>query len=137
MKTFEPSSTFTQLREKIRQKGHQTGITIRVGMGTCSIAVGAREVLHALHQELSARQLAVHVTTTGCQGLCSEEPLLSVERPGEGVVTYRRVSPDKIPEITERHLIGGHPVTKWVLVQGQPGMQPPPLSHQNQRVSQG
>ena len=53
---------------------------ITVHMGTCGIAAGAREVMNALLEELGAvdRQ-DIRVVTSGCMGMCSSEPNVTVE----------------------------------------------------------
>ena len=65
-----------------------------VGMGTCGIAAGAREVLTAILNELDKRGIKdVAVETTGCIGMCQYEPLVDIIRPGEPRVTYGNVKP--------------------------------------------
>ena len=71
----------SQLQTKAR-KSNDTQIII--GMGTCGIAAGAREVMTAVLEELAKRNLNnVSVLQTGCIGMCQKEPLLDVVRPGE------------------------------------------------------
>jgi len=49
-------------------------------MGTCGIAAGSRNVMNALLAELEAKDIKdVIVTTSGCAGLCSREPMATVE----------------------------------------------------------
>jgi len=53
---------------------------ITVHMGTCGIASGAREVMESLMQAIEEANVSdVAVTTSGCMGLCSREPLVTVE----------------------------------------------------------
>ena len=61
---------------KLRQS---SGTKIIVGMGTCGIAAGAREVMSAILQELNKRHLFdVQVQQTGCIGMCEKEVLVDV-----------------------------------------------------------
>ena len=92
-----------------------TGTKITIGMGTCGIAAGAREVMHAILDELQQREIEAHVTTVGCAGLCASEPLIDIEQAGGGRVTYGNVSPTMVPRIIEEHLIGGRIVEEWVV----------------------
>ncbi len=81
---------------------------IIIGMGTCGIAAGARGVLDAVMTELHKRGLTdVAVETTGCIGMCQEEPLLDVIRQGESRVTYGKVSPEEVPRIIAEHVVNG------------------------------
>ena len=92
-----------------------TGTTITVGMGTCGIAAGARDTMHAILDELAARQIDAHVTTVGCIGQCVKEPLVDIEQAGQPRITYGNVRPDMIPQLIEAHLIQGEPVAEWVV----------------------
>ncbi|KUK39643.1 MAG: NADP-reducing hydrogenase subunit HndB [Synergistaceae bacterium] len=89
---------------------------IIVGMGTCGIAAGAREVMTAILAELEKRGIKdVAVETTGCIGMCQFEPLVDVIRPGEPRITYGNVSPEDVPRIIAEHLINGNVVTDKVI----------------------
>jgi len=102
----------TQKSLKVRL---ETGTTITVGMGTCGIAAGARETMHAILDELQKREIDAHVTTVGCIGICSAEPLVDIELAGTGRITYANVKTDMVPRLIEEHLINGHVVDEWVL----------------------
>ena len=76
--------------KRIREQAHkdllartQTGTRIIIGMGTCGIAAGAREVMHAVIKELDSRKIEAHVETVGCIGMCSKEPLVDIEQAGK------------------------------------------------------
>ena len=88
-----------KLREKaqeaIRLREQTDGTKIIVGMGTCGIAAGAREVMLALMDELEKKNIAdVVVTQTGCAGLCEKDPLVVVFRPGEPKITFGYMTPE-------------------------------------------
>ena len=71
------------LSERALRKGGTT-IKITVHMGTCGIAAGAREVMDALTEELAASgRKDIRVVTSGCMGMCSSEPNVTVEMLGE------------------------------------------------------
>ncbi len=92
-----------------------TGTKITIGMGTCGIAAGARETMHAILDELKKREIDAHVTTTGCIGMCVREPLVDIEQAGQARVTYVNVTPDMVPRLIEEHLINGHAVEEWAI----------------------
>ncbi|KUK37055.1 MAG: NADP-reducing hydrogenase subunit HndB [Clostridia bacterium] len=81
--------------------------SIFVGMGTCGIAAGAREVMAAILEEVNKRNLQVNVIQTGCIGMCEQEPLVDVQRPGEDRITYRKVKPSDVPRIIVGHVMHG------------------------------
>ena len=92
-----------------------TSTTITVGMGTCGIAAGARETMHAILAELETRGIDAHVTTVGCIGMCSKEPLVDIQQGDEPRVTYGNVSPEMVPRLIDEHLIQGHLVDEWIV----------------------
>ncbi len=96
------------------RKNNDTQIII--GMGTCGIAAGARDVMAAVLEELAKRNLHdVAVLQTGCIGMCQKEPLLDVVRPGEDRVTYGPVKPSDVPRIIADHLVNGNVVEDLVV----------------------
>ncbi len=108
--------------KRVREEAQQsmkvrldTGTTIIVGMGTCGIAAGARDTMHAILEELAKRQIDAHVTTVGCIGMCVKEPLVDIEQAGQPRVTYGNVNPDMVPRLIEEHLIKNQPVAEWVI----------------------
>jgi NADP-reducing hydrogenase subunit HndB len=109
-----------KLREKaqetIRLREQTEGTKIIVGMGTCGIAAGAREVMLALVDELQKKNLSdVVVTQTGCAGLCEREPLVEVIRPGEPKITYGYMTPEKIRSVVTSHVVNGQVIGEYVI----------------------
>lgn len=107
-----------QLRERVQgeiKARTQASTTITIGMGTCGISAGAREVMRAILAELDARGIDAHVTTTGCIGMCSKEPLVDIQQGDEPRVTYGNVTPAMVPRIVDEHLVQGDVVTEWVV----------------------
>lgn len=93
----------------------QTGTRIIVGMGTCGIAAGAREVMHAILRELENRKIEAHVETVGCVGMCAQEPLVDIEQAGKARVRYANVTPENVPRLIEEHLIKGQVIQEWAI----------------------
>ena len=92
---------------------------ITVHMGTCGIAAGAREIMNALLAEVQQKDIKdVIVTTSGCAGLCSREPMATVELKGEAPVKYVDLTPDKIRTILTEHVLGGKIVKDYALAIG-------------------
>jgi NADP-reducing hydrogenase subunit HndB len=101
----------------LREGGHRAKITVH--MGTCGIASGARKVMGAVIDEISKRGLTeVMVTTSGCAGLCSREPMATIELLGEAPVKYVDLDEQKMREILIEHVIGGKIVERYALAVG-------------------
>jgi len=97
----------------LREGRKETQVTVH--MGTCGIAAGARDILAEVMAELSRRNIdGVAVQTTGCIGMCQDEPLLDVIRGGQRV-TYGRVKPEDVPLIIAEHVVNGRVVDKLAI----------------------
>jgi len=92
---------------------------ITVHMGTCGIASGARTVMTALIEEFEKNKIEdVILTSSGCAGLCSREPMVTVELKGHTPIKYCDLTPEKICRILNEHVIGGNAVQEYALVKG-------------------
>jgi len=107
--------------EKLRthlQEGSQAqaedGATITVGMGTCGISAGAREVVRAIQAELDAKEIEAQVRAVGCIGMCHMEPLVDIQQGDGPRFTYAKVTPKKVKRIIEEHVMQGQVVDDWV-----------------------
>lgn len=113
--------------KKIKEKVHaemslrdgDRRVKVTVHMGTCGIASGAREVLDTLLQEIEAAKVHdVIVTTSGCMGLCSREPLVTVEILNQDPIKYEYMNPNKIRQVFKKHILDGEIQTPFVLARG-------------------
>jgi len=92
---------------------------ITVHMGTCGIASGAREVMNALMQAIEEVNVTdVVVTTSGCMGLCSREPLVTVEIVGQEPIKYEYMDANKMRQVFKRHVLEGEIQNPFVLARG-------------------
>jgi NADP-reducing hydrogenase subunit HndB len=107
-----------KLRQEVQKEiatRTETNTVITVGMGTCGIAAGARETMHAIMAELEKRQIEAHIATVGCIGMCANEPLVDIEQAGKPRISYGRVTADRVGRLIEEHLINGRLVDEWVV----------------------
>ncbi len=92
---------------------------ITVHMGTCGIAAGARKIMNTLLEEFEKQNIAdVILTSSGCAGLCSREPMATVELKDEAPVKYVDLTPEKIRKIFEEHVNGGKVIEEYALAKG-------------------
>lgn len=101
----------------LREGGYRARITVH--MGTCGIAAGARKVMEALLDEINRNNVKdVIVTTSGCAGLCSKEPMATVEIINESPVKYVHLNEEKIQKIFKEHIMAGNAVQDYAIVVG-------------------
>jgi (2Fe-2S) ferredoxin len=81
--------------------------------GSCG-AKGSEAIRQALKAELKRRGLKgrVRANAAGCLDACGFGPTIVVYPEG---VWYARVRVEDVPEIVERHLVGGQPVERLLL----------------------
>ena len=88
---------------------------IKVGLASCGIAAGGRKVYDAFSTLILNKGLNIELKQTGCIGMCYNEVLVEVSPPEGRHVFYKHVTPKQVERIVGEHLIGGKPVTEWVI----------------------
>lgn len=99
--------SLADLKEYSKDMTMEKRTRVIVGMGTCGIAAGAREIMSFLIEETGANNLDIDIVKTGCIGMCEQEPLLDVELPGQDRITYVKVTSDLVKRIVSEHIING------------------------------
>ena len=101
----------------LREGTGQAKVTVH--MGTCGIAAGARKIMAAILALVEGKNTRdVIVTSSGCAGLCSREPMMTVELKGEAPVKYVDLTEKKVQEIFAQHVMNGNIVVKYALAMG-------------------
>jgi len=108
------------LKEKVKKQNSltQDGYTVKitVHLGTCGIAAGGEEVYKALKEEIEAsKREDIKVVISGCAGMCSSEPNVTIGRMGEDAVIYRDLDAEKMRKIFQNHVLGGEIVDKYAM----------------------
>lgn len=92
---------------------------VTVHMGTCGIAAGARKIMSVLIDEIEKQDVKdVLIATSGCAGLCSREPMATVEVLGEAPVKYVDLTEEKMRRIFREHVMEGNVVKEYALALG-------------------
>jgi NADP-reducing hydrogenase subunit HndB len=92
---------------------------ITVHMGTCGIASGARKILSSFLRLIEEKdEKDIILTTSGCAGLCSKEPMATVELKGQPPVKYVDLTEEKVVRIFKEHILGGQIVTEYAFALG-------------------
>ncbi len=89
---------------------------VTVHMGTCGISAGARPIMTALMAAVEEHKVDdVVLTTSGCAGLCSREPMMTVDIKDAAPVKYVDLTPEKAKQIFEGHVLNGAIVIEHAL----------------------
>jgi NADP-reducing hydrogenase subunit HndB len=108
-----------RMKATARLREAEGKVVVNVHLGTCGIASGAREILHAFVEEVDKSDSQdVVITTSGCAGLCKREPMATIERPGQPPVKYVDLTPEKVSRIFAEHVLGGKIVKEFALAVG-------------------
>ncbi|HAW50216.1 TPA: NADP oxidoreductase [bacterium] len=100
----------------LRGGSYRAKVTIH--MGTCGIAAGARKVMNTLMNEITKRNIKdTIVTISGCAGLCSHEPMATIELTEMGPVKYVDLNEEKIIKILEQHVLSGKIIKEYTLIE--------------------
>lgn len=104
------------MAERKKQSGLEDNILIQVGSATCEQAAGADEVWKEFNKliRVTGRDDIV-LKKTGCTGRCAREPIVGVFVPGEIPIKYEEVSPEKVHQIFNEHIMGGETIPEMVL----------------------
>ena len=109
-KIKEKTAKDTSLRDGM------ANVKITVHMGTCGIAAGAREVMNALMEDMAeADRQDIRVVTSGCMGMCSSEPNVTVETMDAEPIVYQHMDPNKMRQVFKRHVLLGEVQTDFAL----------------------
>nr|WP_319273383.1 NAD(P)H-dependent oxidoreductase subunit E [uncultured Draconibacterium sp.] len=76
---------------------------IRIGLGSCCVASGSKEIQEEVEHVVNDSGLRVSLKHVGCVGMCHQVPLVEVV-PNEGEPTlYAKVKPEDVKNIVESH----------------------------------
>lgn len=99
---------------RIISNGYLSKFRVYVGMATCEIAAGSKDVMEVFKTALSNGKINIFLSQKGCAGRCNLEPTVEIIEEGKIPVKYCRVDPVKAKEIIEKHIIGGEAVKEWM-----------------------
>jgi NADP-reducing hydrogenase subunit HndB len=101
----------------LREGGQRAKITVH--MGTCGVAAGARTVMDSLMSEIAEAGVSdVMVTTSGCAGMCSKEPMVTVELAGKEPIMYGQMDANKMRQVFKRHVQQGEVQSMFAIARG-------------------
>ncbi len=84
-----------------------TSPVVFVGAGTCGLGAGARKTIVAIKSFLAQHGLKAEVVEVGCNGMCSDEPIVDIQMPGRTRVSFGSVTAERVPRLLEAMLNTG------------------------------
>jgi NADP-reducing hydrogenase subunit HndB len=100
---------------RIISKGYLSTKRVYVGMATCEIAAGAKDVMAIFREAINNGLTDVYLSQKGCAGRCNLEPTVEVVEENKIPVKYGKVTTERAREIIERHLKKGEAIEEWVI----------------------
>jgi len=88
---------------------------VMINSSTSGMVAGSTDTLEAVKQYAEERSIELDLAETGSLGLCSEDPVVSVQMPGYTRLFFSRITAEKVPSllddlfhqaVPEQHLIG-------------------------------
>jgi len=96
--------------------GKSKTIEVLVGLATCGVAAGGKEIYSVLEETIKEMNLEnIQLIKVGCIGSCYCEPTVQVNVPGHLPVYYGYVDEESAKKIVEEHLAKGKVVEEKVV----------------------
>lgn len=116
-------SDLKKIKEKVkgtvnlREGNYRVKVTVHGG--TCGISAGSRLLSDTLMDEIQKNGLSdILIASSGCAGLCSQEPMITVEIKDSAPIKYSKLTVEKVKEIFAEHILNGNLIEKYALVMG-------------------
>ncbi len=92
--------------ESAEKSSEQTEVSseIRVGLGSCCIAGGSKQILSEVNSTIEQYQIKTRIKPVGCVGVCNQTPLLEFDGKKGEIVRYTNVQKDQVENIVLKHL---------------------------------
>src|SRR5512136_28066 len=117
MSNLESIKDRVESEKQLREGGTEARVTVH--LGTCGLASGGQEVMdRVLYERSQCGRANIAVCSTGCIGLCSREPLVTVELMGKEPIIYQYVDDRKMAQIFRQHVLAGRVQVDFALARG-------------------
>ncbi|MDR2697062.1 MAG: (2Fe-2S) ferredoxin domain-containing protein, partial [Holophagales bacterium] len=74
---------------------------IFIGAGTCGLGAGAAKTIAAIKDFLKERKFEADVIEVGCNGMCSDEPIVDILIPGRTRLSFGPVTDEKAASLLD------------------------------------
>jgi NADH-quinone oxidoreductase subunit F len=80
------------------------GAEIRIGLGSCCVAGGSKEILGEIIEVREKYDLDVRLKPVGCVGVCNQTPLMEIITADNTHSRYTKVRKEQVEEIILKHI---------------------------------
>jgi NADH-quinone oxidoreductase subunit F len=77
---------------------------VRIGLGSCCVAGGSKEILSSLIEVKEGYNLNIKLKPVGCVGVCNQTPLLEIVKNDNSHHRYTNVRKEQVEEILLKHI---------------------------------
>ena len=103
------------LQEKLKNEKNNTKVRILVGMSSCNIAAGSKEVMAKFKEILKKNKIdGLEIAQTGCAGYCYTEPVVEVCR-GDEKLLLGPVREEDVQNVYDMHIANNLKESKYVI----------------------
>jgi NADH-quinone oxidoreductase subunit F len=106
IKNFLAEGTKSVKSQKI-DNAEDNEAEIRIGIGSCCVAGGSKEILSEIISIRERYDLDVRLKPVGCVGVCNQTPLMEIITKGEVHSRYTNVRKDQVEAIILKHIKPG------------------------------
>jgi NADH-quinone oxidoreductase subunit F len=92
-----------QQEKELRMPTSDTRGEIRIGLGSCCVASGSKNVQQALVNALRETGINAQIKRVGCVGMCHRVPLIEIVPVDQEPILYDKVLPAEVKRIVSRH----------------------------------
>jgi NADH-quinone oxidoreductase subunit F len=89
---------------KDSEKEEDFDAEVRIGLGSCCVAGGSKEILSSLVEIKEGYDLNIKLKPVGCVGVCNQTPLLEIVTKGNNSSRYTNVRKEQVEEILLKHV---------------------------------
>ncbi len=100
--------------ENLKNKGYFSKRRVYIGMATCEIAAGSKDVMEAFKKAEESGLIDIYLSQKGCAGRCNLEPTVEIIEEGKPPSKYIKVTEEKAKTIIINHIINGQEVSEWL-----------------------
>ncbi len=90
-------------------------VRIYIGTATCGRASEALVILDVVKEEFAVNKVDADIIQVGCIGMCFNEPIMDIQKPGRPRIVYGPMTPGKVKRLIREYILGDNPCPELAL----------------------